>query len=66
MSEYLELGILCENPVPVYALANEIAPIANSNIMNKEKICLRLTAIFISPTIIVITLCLYNFLKLNK
>ena len=49
MSEYLVLGMLCENPVPVYALAMEIAPIAISKITSSETMCFLLNDIIFPP-----------------
>jgi len=51
MSEYLELGMLCEKPVPVYALATDIAPTHIIKITSKENICFLFICINFPPLI---------------
>jgi hypothetical protein len=48
-SEYLVLGILCENPVPVYAVATDIAPAHIIKIISKEMICFFVISINFPP-----------------
>ena len=59
MSEYFELGILWLNPVPVYALVTEIAPIAIIKIMSKEKTCFLLICIIFLLLMVLLALCVY-------
>jgi hypothetical protein len=53
-SEYLELGTLCENPVPVYALAADSAPAHNIKITSKENTCFLAISIVFPPIILLL------------